>query len=624
MDASGIKRILQNQLRGLEGIAAKHFKQRKPHNNSLSKSTSFFRWAFLMRDLSPTRLLMDTLLYFFMLTLGRVELAKLIRASFRKTASYRHTIVNLHLPPNTFHDGQSLPDDGFARWKSYSYRYGHPLSHDKETTLLVGRKTEVLFDSEGNAKRVRVRSLSDLRSINPSWVIVSTGENALGRQSQRHHEVQAAPRYLSVSSSEIYSSFPKGSALNSTKIADAIMENQQTAQKMKGWDAKVLFVSRAMGSRFGGVEDFIADVSKAYRELGFQTFIYCAPETKDIGRNFPGVSAVRGNLNRFALRRKIVEHQITHVHVFPGMWDFVFSSTFGLPIRKIYGIHYWRDLLKDQGDQDFFREADPIVNQSFRQIIAEADVTYANSRFVQELVHDHFGVILPQLQSVPIAGSRKSKYRQLKDSGDHPTILLSNAQQKKGADIAIAAAKLLPQYNFVILNSQPGGSHTIKTHPTNVSVSGQLSQSQFRGLLSEVDLVIAPSFKHVESFGRVVLESQRFGTPVLASGIGNHRYTVPGPQFLIDSQAPSVWAERISSLLENRSALETAKLEVRKNWQRWREFSYVKALTTVLKSQSADTLLCVGSGIGNSTHVSPPDKPGSARVGETNRYSHEL
>lgn len=90
----------------------------------------------------------------------------------------------------------------------------------------------------------------------------------------------------------------------------------------------------------------------------------------------------------------------------------------------------------------------------------------------------------------------------------------------------------------------------------NVSVCGPVDHDRIPYIYDAADLTVVPSLPTrfwQEQYGRVVVESQACGTPVLASRTGGIPYAMDGHGVLAQPGDPHDWAEKICELLGDES-----------------------------------------------------------------------
>ena len=187
-------------------------------------------------------------------------------------------------------------------------------------------------------------------------------------------------------------------------------------------------------------------------------------------------------------------------------------------------------------------------------------------------------------------GVRQSVPTESCDAGVKFRILISSSAKYfkvKGCDIAAQAVNLLQDSSYhLILVVQPNDDTAeleeamrkegIKANQLTVRRCSGATETWCR-LLCEVDLLIKPS--KTEGFGMSGVRAISADLPVLISGnsgLGIALKKLPsGQNFVVDSEDPQVWAEKIRELRareSNRCHLEAAKLKKEYMEQfRWKE-----------------------------------------------------
>ena len=170
------------------------------------------------------------------------------------------------------------------------------------------------------------------------------------------------------------------------------------------------------------------------------------------------------------------------------------------------------------------------------------------SRFVADRVQARLGVepmVLPPIIQVDRyrVSDRRPRY-----------ITLINPVVEKGVEIALAVARQLPHREFFFVESWPLLPHQRRLLETglrglsNVRVLPRMLD--IREVYRQTALLLAPS-QWQEGFGRVVIEAQASGIPVIASAIGGIPEAVAGggAVLLPPDAPPERWAEAVERVL---------------------------------------------------------------------------
>lgn len=352
--------------------------------------------------------------------------------------------------------------------------------------------------------------------------------------------------------------------------------------------SKIILLSRHLGEKFGGVEHFVELLAESYKELGFDV----VPA---------GVQELQAKaLTPQVLRDLVITQQIGYIHAFPGRFSFVKKAVEGLNVRVIFGIHHWREVLGD-GDNDFFdKGGNPKIHSDFMNYLGFADLVYANSPFTAKTIEKAYGVRLPVLESA----TRSTSPSAGKSIGDHdvsPKILMPSLKLDKGAGFASKIASLLPDYQFTFVDSQRGNG--VRELPTNCVVIPKVDN--FADFIEGFDVVLIPSFDHVESYGRVAAECLQKSVPAIVADKGNLPNLAPS-QLVLPPDA-NIWANTITRLTQDSNFRNEAIKVIKK---------LAKGVTTesilnrelgkfVSLMSKRPMLIGVGSGIGNYVHTLP-------------------
>ncbi|MFC4224406.1 glycosyltransferase [Lysinibacter cavernae] len=163
----------------------------------------------------------------------------------------------------------------------------------------------------------------------------------------------------------------------------------------------------------------------------------------------------------------------------------------------------------------------------------------------------------------------------LLDAGPY-VVTLGRVQPLKGQDLAVEILAALPKSVRPLLviagEPTPGNeayAESLRGLAARLGVTDSVrflpaqTREHAAQLLSGAELAIVPS--HSETFGLVALEAAAAGTPVLAQRItGLAESVVSGVTgILFEGREPSVWAEKIASLLNDEASLVSLSTSAR-------------------------------------------------------------
>jgi glycosyltransferase involved in cell wall biosynthesis len=192
----------------------------------------------------------------------------------------------------------------------------------------------------------------------------------------------------------------------------------------------------------------------------------------------------------------------------------------------------------------FFRDVDFGPHAWRTRLLTDA-VYFANSIFVARRVKALFG-IEPKVV-YPIV-SRERYFVQRRGN----SILFINPTAKKGVELALAMAAARPDLSFRFVESWPVSSVQIDHYRARAvkipNIEWHPPQLDMRTMYDGTRLLIVPSVWE-EAWGRVVLEAQTSGIPVIASDRGGLAESVGQGGLLIeDFQNPAAWLDALRKL----------------------------------------------------------------------------
>lgn len=172
----------------------------------------------------------------------------------------------------------------------------------------------------------------------------------------------------------------------------------------------------------------------------------------------------------------------------------------------------------------------------------------ANSRFIARRLRDRFGIDAPVLY--PLVDTARYHVRRR----DPDRITFFNPIPEKGVDLAFEVARIAPGRHFLFISGwpRPGNEErrvaercrelpNIELHPWTRNVAAIYARTR---------ILFFPT-QWEEPFGRVALEAQASGIPVLASDRGGLPEAVGNGGRILPFDAPaSAWADALAAMLD--------------------------------------------------------------------------
>ena len=184
--------------------------------------------------------------------------------------------------------------------------------------------------------------------------------------------------------------------------------------------------------------------------------------------------------------------------------------------------------------------------ENFRALSAQPDLVFAVSQFVQKrLLYEY-----QQRSTVLLPAINFEEYR---SSTTGKTIGFINPVPVKGAKLALRLAASLPKQNFLFVEGWYCDQDIKNQSELLSNVTWMEKQIDMRNVYRQIKLLIVPS-EWEEAFGRVVLEAQCNGIPVIASNKGGLSESVGQGGVLIDDYGDiNSWIESINLLMEDKA-----------------------------------------------------------------------
>lgn len=306
---------------------------------------------------------------------------------------------------------------------------------------------------------------------------------------------------------------------------------------------KLLFISNRSfyPDLSGGAEQSSLYLFKSLQQLGWQVEVTCGlslrspcfrraclqslmrlqlptfPVVKDEDLGYP----CWRRLHKFSTERQWIEWLDQHLHKYqpdvvlghhqPDCQLLKHAASQGYP-----SFYFVRQLSSIEGGRVVPDQLNLIANSPF------------TASMVSRLTHKDIGLVLPFVDL--------NRYRTTKR--DRRYITFINPIPEKGVDVAIQIARCLPQERFLFVKGKwDYGNSSVEASLKQISTLDNVEvwdhQQDMRSVYAETDILLVPS-QFTETFGRVILEAQINGIPIVAAKVGGIPYTLGQGGILVE------------------------------------------------------------------------------------------
>jgi len=189
----------------------------------------------------------------------------------------------------------------------------------------------------------------------------------------------------------------------------------------------------------------------------------------------------------------------------------------------------------------------------------------ANSPWTAMRLREHQGVQAEVL--VPVVDFRR--YRT--ERTDARFVTLISPHPKKGIDLVLEVARSLPGTPFLLVEGWPMGRrewHALRTRVAQLpNVTLRRSSADVRDVYQDTLVLLNPS--RMETFGRVVVEAQVSGIPVLAREVGALPWVVgKGGVVLPERAGADAWIAALAGVVSDPERYAELSEAAEENWRR--------------------------------------------------------
>ena len=348
-----------------------------------------------------------------------------------------------------------------------------------------------------------------------------------------------------------------------------IVTNKEGTIKM---GKKIFLITWYFPSFHGGAEKSIMEELKDYKKKGYNVFVICFDEKYPMGKfNIEDISGINYGLKfklpqefrlySLLLNKNYIYSKITD-HIKELKDSIILTQSLIAPIvaefcvkNKIKYIYYLRDEINlnefhnyEVGIRKILKTIKTIIEYSAiwyyksKNIFAlkNAYKIISNSKFMHDLLQKKYGldseIIYPKINFSELDKKLIKKENQI-----YITFIGGN-NAMKGADIVLKIAKKMPNEKFLIV-----GPYNRKYKKGNITYMPY--QRDVMEIYKISKLILMPS-RWNEAFGRIVLEANYLGIPVITSNKGGLPEANKNKELIVDDlENIDVWIDKINYIL---------------------------------------------------------------------------
>ena len=386
------------------------------------------------------------------------------------------------------------------------------------------------------------------------------GERARKRMVERFDSKLIAPQWVRLAEAMIK--------------AKPIKHPIEQLQKPKDKKTICFVGSFFMPDLIGGGEITYYKILKEFEARGWKPYcLVCRDGIVDESMEIDGIHVTRTDRN--ALERKVARYinvlkpdVVITTLIDPTLTRTALRAGRESGAINIYYEQFYNSIVKEYRNVMSLTE-DKAVPWG-KEILGQCDLVYSNSAFVQQAMEKHQGfsskILHPYIDfdEAKIDESKHGKW-------DPQYITMINPDPGKGGLTMLYVAKKLATYKFLTVKISQRADYRalLSGAPSIPNLDVWEFQKDPRKIYQKTKLLILPTVVD-ETFGRVILEAQRNGIPVIARDVGGVKDTMGDGGILIDKhEDDDVWCDTIIKVMENQELYDDLSEKAQDNWKRF-------------------------------------------------------
>ena len=217
----------------------------------------------------------------------------------------------------------------------------------------------------------------------------------------------------------------------------------------------------------------------------------------------------------------------------------------------------------------------PHLSRWDKRAAASADLYLTSSGVVRDRIRETYG-LEAELVPPPHALDPQGPRRAVPGLPDHFHLCVSRLLPYKNLDAVVAAFRLLPERQLVLVGDGPLAAALRRGAPPNVHFHSRVTDAELRWLYSRCSALTAASY---EDFGLTPVEAAAFGKPAAVLRWGGFLDTMVEGETGLFFETPT--AEAIAGAVTRLESVSFSPDRIRTHAERYSERRFIEALRAV-------------------------------------------
>lgn len=322
---------------------------------------------------------------------------------------------------------------------------------------------------------------------------------------------------------------------------------------------KTYLIITTIGYPAGGGESFLYQTTKWFKDIYECIWVsFCDKNgdyyIEDIEYNNEYGALIyekSGGINSTAIISIIQKYKPIIIHIQGQIVEIIHKILFDLRIPTIVGFHFWNGLiiLGDTGTINILENKSKHKKNNLISTLKHENFDiYFASEYMQEVVNE---ICSENIENIIYPISDKDRYyTEYNPEGNN--ILMMNIHKIKGGDTLLEIAKLLPDYDFLVVCSETTSKDLDEQIREQYNIKVIDYTNDIKSLISKSWLALLPTHGD-ETFCRVANEFGNVGLPMLVSKNKRYLSDMLGDSVIyIEENNIEEWKKAIIKLKKNK------------------------------------------------------------------------